>query len=294
MGLVAILASVACGNAAVLLQSSSDGGAEVVDAAPQDASAEGQAKAGACTPVRGLTDLLESPLPAGGNYGYGVLPQRWQPILGDTDGDIFFEVDPPQVWRWLPATGAAAEMPGFGAPDAGAVNLYFADRGQVIWAGGNGLYATDIATGVARQLVGLATTSGFGSLVGLDASNVYGAGSICPRGACPFTISGVARAGGSPFVAYQTAESYWTQALRADDSGLYWSTWGQGGLYHAALTNGAPAQRLVELPTTAGRGFSQYFGMDACNVYWIEWDMTSPPLVTQGAPHVMAIAKPNR
>ncbi len=221
----------------------------------------------------------------------GALPSAGSWMVADTGGDVFFQVDLPgggqsQTWRWSPATEMAGEMPGVGMPAAGGgTNLYWADRGQVIWANNlagpaGGLYATEIATGIPHQIVGNGTED-FGGLVGLDATNLYGTGSICPQGACPFTIYGVARAGGgTPFVAYQTAGAYWTVSLHADDSGLYWMDWTTKGIYHATLSSvGAPAELVVH----PASGISQ-FALDACNVYWLDVDAT-------GTTSVMATAK---
>ncbi len=221
----------------------------------------------------------------------GALPAAAAWMLADTSGNVFFEVNVPgvarsQTWRWSATTGPAGEMPGVGMPDAGAgTNLYWADRGEVIWANNlagpaGGIYATEIATGIAHLIVGNGTDD-FGGLVGVDAENLYGEGSICPMGACPFTIYGVSRAGGAaPFVAYQTQDAYWTVSLHADDSGLYWMNWKTLGIYHAALsTPGAPAELVVH----PASGIAQ-FALDACNVYWLDVDAT-------GTMSVMATAK---
>jgi|GEM_PF-3413145 len=218
----------------------------------------------------------------------GAVPENVDPILVDADGDVFFEVSLPsdaggartfQTWRWNPATGSAAQMPGVATrPDGGSVNLYWADRGQLLWAW-DGVYATDIATGTAHPLD--TTNAGFGSLVGVDATNVYGAGSICPDSACPFTIWGTPRGGGPPFVACRSPGAYWTNGLQADDSGLYWVDWSTDGIYRAALTNGAPAQLVAHL----GPGvIPSQFAMDACNVYWIDANGTGATQQVMAAP----------
>jgi hypothetical protein len=196
-------------------------------------------------------------------------------VLVDVDGNVFVianlasgDAGAPtvQVWRWNPATGSAAQMPGVGKPDGSGVNLYWADRGQIIWASAEGgLYATDISTGTPHQLD--ETNAGFGSLLGVDANNVYGAGSICPMSACSFTVWGTPRHGGTPFVAYQTTAAYWTNGLQADDSGLYWVDWSTPGLYHAPLMRGAPAQLLARVGPNL---IPSQFAMDACNLYWID------------------------
>ena len=218
----------------------------------------------------------------------GARPDVGNPILVDVEGNVFFELSLPseagaqtfQTWRWDPATGSAAAMPGVGASDGGGVNLYWADRGQVIWAAAGGVYATDVSTGTAHALD--VTNGGFGSLIGLDATNLYGAGSICPQGACPFTISGTPRDGGPPFVAYQSTAAYWTQSLHADDAGLYWVDWSTPGLYQAALTNGAPATLVAHVgPGT----LPSEIALDACNLYWIDANGTG---ATQ---QVMAVPK---
>jgi hypothetical protein len=212
-------------------------------------------------------------------------------ILVDADGNVFFIADLAsgdagaptwQVWRWNPATGSAAQMPGVGKPEGSSVNLYFADRGQIIWASvaDGGVYATDISTGTAHQLN--TTNAGFGSLVGVDAKNLYGIGSICPMSACPFTVWGTPRDGGAPFVAYQTTASYSTNGLQADDTGLYWVDWSTPGFYRAPLLKGAPAQLLAQV----GPGIPGQFAMDECNLYWI--DANYSPGAKQ---NVMAVPK---
>jgi hypothetical protein len=138
----------------------------------------------------------------------GVTLEPDGPVLVDVEGNVFFVVDlasgdadPPTrpAWRWNPATGSAAQMPGVGEPDGSSVSLYFADRGQIIWASiaDGGVYATDISTGTAHQLD--TTNAEFDSLIGVDAKNLYGVGSICPMSACPFTVWGTPRDGGPPF-----------------------------------------------------------------------------------------------
>src|SRR6185312_12804153 len=94
----------------------------------------------------------------------GVTP-AWGNMLIDTSGDVFLEVNVPSsarthTWMWSAATGTAAEAPGIGMPAAGGgTNLYWANRGDVVWSNNlagptGGLYITNIATGVARQIVG--------------------------------------------------------------------------------------------------------------------------------------------
>lgn len=57
-------------------------------------------------------------------------------------------------------------MPGVDVPDgAGSVNLYWADRGQFVWASAGGIYITEISTGATRRLLDNPTT-GFGSIIG--------------------------------------------------------------------------------------------------------------------------------
>jgi hypothetical protein len=222
----------------------------------------------------------------------GVVP-AWGNILMDAAGDVFFEVSLPSstathTWKWTAATGVAAEGSGIGMPAAGGgTNLYWADHGQVVWANNlaspaGGLYVTEIATGTAVQVVGEAT-QGFGSLVGLDASNIYGAGSICPMGACTFTVSGVSRAGGPPFVAFQATQGYWTNGLRADASGVYWIDWVTRSIYHAPFAQGGQGQAEVMVKLT-GSSTPAQLELDACNVYWLQTDPS-------GAPHVMALPK---
>jgi hypothetical protein len=183
-------------------------------------------------------------------------------------------------------------MPGVGMPDAGAgTNLYWADRGQIIWSNGidgptGGIYATEISTGTPRQLVDNSAV-GFGSIDGVDASNVYGQGSGCPKSACPFTVYGVSRNGGTPFVAYQTADAYRLGSPpQVDDSGLYWIDWDTFGIYHAVMAIGAPAELVGQVVNPPGIGWSvpARFAMDACNLYWLEVDPS-------GTTRLMAIAK---
>ena len=201
----------------------------------------------------------------------GVRPSPASNIVADAAGNVFFDVDLPTgssaTWRWNPATNSAAPMPGVGSPDGPGANLYWADRGQVVWAG-DGLYATDMSTGTQRQLVA-DNSVGFGSLLGLDAENIYGAGDICPKSACTFTVYGVARAGGLPFVAFQSVEPSWTVGLQADDSGLYWIDWESLGIFHAPLSPSGPAEHVVD----PGSGIGE-FATDACNLYWLQVDST--------------------
>jgi len=212
----------------------------------------------------------------------GTLPAAYPTMIADADGNVFFEVDAPtdgfHVWRWDPSLGSAAEMPGVGKGDGSATNLYWADRGEVVWAA-DALYITDIATATPRLLVDGAAT-GFGGLVGIDATNVYGAGDICPKGSCTFTVNGVARAGGTPFVAFQSDDAYWTNGLQADDSGLYWMDWATMGIFHAALDPAGPAEHVVD----PGSGIAR-FALDACSLYWLEGNGTQPTV------RLMAIAK---
>lgn len=232
--------------------------------------------------VKNANGLHSVVLPAGAVPAYGA------PLV-DAEGNVFFDITLQsggsfQTWRWDQVTDSAAEMPGVGMPDGGGVtNLYWADRGQIIWAENGGVYVTDVSTGAPRQLVDSATT-GFGTPVGLDASNLYGAGSICPRGACPFTIYGVSRNGGTPFVAYETAGAYQTEGLQADDSGLYWIDWQTFAIYHAALSKGAPTELVFKWTPTTGSTIPSHFALDACNLYWTEGDQT-------GGLRVMAIPK---
>jgi hypothetical protein len=207
----------------------------------------------------------------------GVTP-AWQGPLVDVEGNVFFVVDlasgdagapTEQVWKWNPATGSAAQMPGVGEPYGSRVNLSFVDRGQIIWvlASTGDVYATEISTGTAHQLD---TANGkFGSLIGVDAKNLYGAASNCPDSACPFTVWGTPRDGGTAFVAYQTTASYWTSALQADDTGLYWVDLATPGFYRAPLMKGAPAQLVYLLPDFVGTVIPSQFSMDECNLYWI-------------------------
>jgi hypothetical protein len=237
------------------------------------------AKAAAGMTVQNASGLHDVALPS------GAVPSG--PIVVDADGNVFFDVSLPsgagaqtiQTWRWDPASGSAAQMPGVAVrTDGGGVNLYFADRGQLIWAW-NGVYATDIPTGTTHPLN--VTTTGFGSLIGVDATNVYGAGNICPGGPCPFTIWGTPRDGGSPFVAYQSSEVYRTQELQADDSGLYWVDWSAPGIYHAALGNGGPATLVAQLGPSV---IPSQFAMDACNLYWLDANGTGATQQVMAAP----------
>lgn len=211
----------------------------------------------------------------------GTLPSAYPTVIADADGNVFFEVDTPtdgfQIWRWDPSLGSAAEMPGVGKGDGSFTNLYWADRGEVVWAG-DAVYITDIASGSSRLVEGAG--AGFGGLVGIDAMNLYGADGLCPKSACPFTVYGVARAGGTPFVAFQSDEAYWTNGLQADDSGLYWMDWVTRGIFHAALDPAGPAEHVVD----PGSGIA-WFALDACNLYWLEGNGTQPTV------RLMAIAK---
>jgi hypothetical protein len=182
------------------------------------------------------------------------------------------------------------EVPSVGMPDViGETKLYWADRGDIIWQDNpshpeDGIYITDRYTGTARRLL----DNSAGSLVGLDARNVYAVSSFCSTSACPFTIYGFARDGGTPFVAYETADAYRTEGPLATDSGLYWPDSDTLGIYHADMTAGAPAELLVDGAAPSGIGFAptpaSALGMDACNLYWLESDRS-------GTTRVMAIAK---
>jgi hypothetical protein len=247
---------------------------------------------------------------AGGIYSV-ALPAgttiAWAGPLVDAEGQVYFQVNVPgggrsRTWRWNPIMDSAAEMPGVGMPDGGGGTLLFwADRGQVIWANNapgsaGGIYATNITTGIARQLVGR-PGDGFGSLLGLDASNVYGAGSFCPRYGppppfrpttpveCPFRVSGVPRDGaGAPFIAYERNDARFEGfggPPVADDSGLYWIDSDAKRIYHAPMSKGAHPQPVVELTSSL---VPAQFALDACNLYWLDVDPT-------GAPRLMAVAK---
>jgi hypothetical protein len=111
---------------------------------------------------------------------------------------------------------------------------------------------------------------------------VYGAGSICPQGACPFTLYGVGRDGGAPFVAYQSGTAYWTNGLRADDFGFYWVDWSTRAIYHGQQMD-IPAKLVVSL--TSSTTTPAQFALDACNLYWLDADPTG------GALRMMAVAK---
>ena len=225
----------------------------------------------------------------------GVLPLQspYSPVLVDDDGNVYFEVNlstgsVSHVWRWSPISKSAAEMPGVGMPDTGADTHIFAiNRGQIFWSSSIngtavGIYVTDIATGTSRQL----TTGGIGQPVGLDAKNLYGVGSICPMGACPFTVFGLTRDGsGTLFVAYETADAYWTASEpQADDSGIYWMDWSVPGIYHAAIAPSAPAELVVQIATEPGGSVPANFAIDRCNLYWVVGD-------AQSTRSLMAIAK---
>jgi hypothetical protein len=217
-----------------------------------------------------------------------------QLLVDGPSGELLFEVMLPsvtrmQTWRWDPADGTAAEMVGVGMPDLEtSTNLYFADEGQIVWSMDGpkgGLFITDLSTGVARQLAPQGT--GFGSLIGFDRSNIYGIGSGCPHGGCTYTVSALPRDGGPPFVAYQTSGNEWTVALRADESGLYWTDWGkEQGIYYAKLEAGSPTKQLVRFDSEPGSLVPSRFAMDACNLYWFITDSVRRP-------RIMALAKPS-
>lgn len=210
----------------------------------------------------------------------GVLPAD-SPMVVDTDGNVIFNVSLPgarwQTWKWSPTTNSATEMPGVDAPDASSVinNLYWADRGQLVWASSGGVYITEISTGETRRVLDHQTDAAFGGLLGLDASNLYGASGICP-GSCKFTVSAVPRGGGTPVVVYETADAYWTASLpHVDSSGLYWIDWTTRAIYHAPLTLGAPAKQVVSVaPSGPGGTIPARFAVDACNVYWFTSDQS--------------------
>jgi hypothetical protein len=195
------------------------------------------------------------------------------PMLVDVDGNVFYEMGQGpgavkktyQVWRWNPATRSATKMPGVGPGGGGPANVYLVDRGQILWAS-TGIYLTDVSTGKAHQLD--VQHSGFGSPIGVDATNVYGWESNCADSACPFTIWGTPRGGGKPFIAYKSDAAYRTNGLQADDSGFYWIDWKTHGIYHATLNQSAPATLLVQLP--AAGITPNLLALDACNVYWLD------------------------
>ena len=231
--------------------------------------------------VQNASGPHDVPLPS------GVVPQAPGPILVDVDGSVFFEVNLPsgdggtptsQLWKWNPATGSTAQMPGVGRPNGLGFNLYWVNRGQIIWAS-DAVYATDIATGASHRLD--TTNGGFGGLVGVDATNVYGAGSICPQSACPFTVWKTPRDGGPPSMAYQSTGPYWTNGLQADDSGLYWVDWITPGLFRASLMNGGPAQLVAPLGPHV---IPSRFALDACNVYWLDANGTGAAQQVMAAP----------
>jgi hypothetical protein len=210
----------------------------------------------------------------------GAVP-AFENILVDTTGNVIFQVNLPtssrtHTWRWNPETNVAGEMPGIGMPDAGAVtNLYRADRGQVIWSNKiddatGGIYATDIATGTAHQLTDNSTTA-FESLVGVDATNVYGTSNLCPTGGCPLTVNGVPRNGGAPFVAYQSDNADLRNGLQADESSVYWIDWGYSAIYRAKRMDDA-ATAIAAVSSSAGISLPTEFALDACNVYWFDVD----------------------
>lgn len=96
--------------------------------------------------------------------------------------------------------------------------------------------------------------------------------------------NGVSPNGGTPFVAYETAGVYQTEGLQADDSGLHWIDWQTFGIYHAALSAGAPAELVFKWTPTTGSTIPSHFALDACNLYWAEGDQT-------GGLRIMAIPK---
>jgi hypothetical protein len=70
-----------------------------------------------------------------------------------------------------------------------------------------------------------------------------------------------------------------------DDTGLYWVDWSTRGIYHAAMTLGAPAELAAQLLAPGAEGtVPATFAMDACNLYWLTTDATN-------APAIMATAK---
>jgi len=225
-----------------------------------------------------------------------------QPIV-DWDGNVYFEATPAtggmsHAWRWSPASNSVAEVPGVGRPETGAdTDLYAADRGQIVWLNeidspAGGIYVTELSTGASWQLTDNSAV-GFGTLIGLDANNLYGVtstlvyshtcGALCPY--TPLTVYGVARDGcGTPFVAYETADVYQIADLHADDSGVYWLALNPAGFYHAALVSGATAEPLLGFPL-AGVARPGSFAMDGCNLYWAEGDPFAP------TPYIGAIPK---
>jgi hypothetical protein len=219
----------------------------------------------------------------------GVVP-TWGKILVDTAGDVFFKVTlpaggMPHTWRWNAQSNVAGEMPGVGMPDSGAAtDLYWADRGQIIWWNGidtpaGGVYATDISTGTARQLTDN-SAMGLDGLVGVDAANVYATWSACLHGGCGLTVYGVPRDGGAPFVAYQNDTNFGAGSFQVDDSGLYWMA-NNEAIYHA---NQPDAAATVVADLSPLSSTSSEFALDACNVYWIDVDQSA-------AQRLFAIAK---
>jgi len=221
------------------------------------------------------------------------LPSPAAPALVDEDGNVYLEAtlatdEMPHTWRWSPMTKVAEEMPGVGRPDAGGrTELLLVDRGQIFWVNNvegpdAGIYVTDIGTGTSKQI----STGGLGSLAGVDAKNLYGVSSVCPAGACPFTVFGIPRDGSGPlFEAFKTADAYRTASPpQADDSGIYWMDWLLPGIFHATMGPDTPADLVVQIGRVDGGQVPAYFAMDACNLYWISSG-------AQRAPTLMAIAK---
>jgi hypothetical protein len=211
-----------------------------------------------------------------------------QPIV-DGDGDVYFEGTSavggmPHTWRWTPTSKSVAEMPGVGRPETGAdTDLCAADRGQLVWRNeidspAGGIYVTELSTGSSWQLTDNSAV-GFGTLIGLDAKNLYGVAStlvydlvdppvVPPTCPCtPLTVYGVARDGcGTPFVAYETADSLrdepiFTRMIRVCIGVALTCAL---GLYHAALVSGATCRApLGAIPLAGvgiGRGPSRWMG----------------------------------
>jgi hypothetical protein len=206
----------------------------------------------------------------------------YQPILVDSAGNVFFVLSladgsSPQTWQWSAETSSASEMLGVGTAYVPA-SLYGVDRGQIIWSNGggtaSGVYATDIATGGARQLLDPPTFD-FGAVIGLDAANVYAEAQLCGP-MCPLAINGVPRGGGASFVAYQSVSTYRVTWLQADDSGFTWMDNATNSVFHATQM-GAAEIRRVNL--TGSHAIPTEFALDAQNIYWIDDGWPDGPCV---------------
>jgi hypothetical protein len=216
-------------------------------------------------------------------------------IRADANGDVYYEADDVDekavvVMRWSAATRAVTEVSRKAA-------LGWVDRGQIFWSDGAAFYVLDAAggggggggDGSPRMLAPIPAGEA-GAILGVDADNLYyWLPSGVPNkldGPAALRIGGVPRAGGAPFVAFESAGAYQVvgESVAVDDSGVYWIDLPGGAnpvstIYRAKLVHGSTEEPLAHL-SSATEGIA----LDACAVYAAE----SGP---SGEPQIVAVAK---